>query len=70
VPKILRRFWLSLVISFLIFTAMILMSTDVMPQEYRVATDNWASIMPLAVAAACHVLYPIVLNPWLMIFSY
>ncbi|KAF5354337.1 hypothetical protein D9756_007321 [Leucocoprinus leucothites] len=32
--------------------------------------EGWAVILPLAMSAACHILFPIVLNPWLMVFSY
>jgi hypothetical protein len=55
IPKILQRFRVALVLSFL---AIGLIAAD------------WSVIFPLALTAACHILYPIVLNPWLMVFSY
>ncbi|KAH9987635.1 glycosyl transferase family group 2-domain-containing protein [Russula compacta] len=70
VPRILRRFWLSFVCSFLMFAMMIILSTDLVPLGWQVPGVYWAVIFPLAVVAGSHLLFPIVLNPWLMIFSY
>ncbi|KAH9958463.1 glycosyl transferase family group 2-domain-containing protein [Russula dissimulans] len=70
VPRILRRFWLALVISLFMFLMMIVLSTNLVPQGWQVPGYDWAVIFPLAVVAGSHLLFPIVLNPWLMIFSY
>ncbi|THH11529.1 hypothetical protein EW145_g574 [Phellinidium pouzarii] len=70
VPKILRRFWLSIIINVLLCAMMIVLSLPFMPEEWRVPSTDWAVIFPLAVTSGCHLLYPILLNPWLMIFSY
>jgi hypothetical protein len=70
VPRILRLFWLALVISFLMFVMIIVFSTDLVPSGWQVPGVDWAVIFPLAVVAGSHILFPIVLNPWLMIFSY
>ncbi|KAI9457224.1 glycosyl transferase family group 2-domain-containing protein [Lactarius psammicola] len=70
VPRILRRFWLSLVLSFLVIVMMIVFSSNLMPLAYRIPGNAWAVLFPLALVAGCHILFPIVLNPWLMIFSY
>ncbi|KAH9172535.1 glycosyl transferase family group 2-domain-containing protein [Lactarius sanguifluus] len=70
VPRILRRFWLSLVLSFLVIVMMIIFSSSLMPLAYRIPGNAWAVLFPLALVAGCHILFPIVLNPWLMIFSY
>ena len=80
VPKILRRFWLSIVVSLLIIVALVLCSGDnipgggngarVLPVGWQVPTWDWAVVFPVAVSVGCHLLYPIILNPWLMIFSY
>ncbi|EMD36045.1 hypothetical protein CERSUDRAFT_115957 [Gelatoporia subvermispora B] len=70
VPKILQRFWLVLLISFAFCVTMIIMTTDVIPTGWQIDGWDWAAIFPLAVVAGCHILYPIVLNPWFMIFSY
>lgn len=70
VPKIVRRAWLSVSLSVLLIAGMFVMASGAVPPDWRVEFTNWAVIFPLAVAAGCHILYPIVLNPWLMIFSY
>jgi hypothetical protein len=45
-------------------------ATRAVPLGWRVDGSAWAVIFPLAVSTGCHLLFPIVLNPWLMIFSY
>lgn len=70
VPKIFERFRISLAISFAAAIAMIILTTDLIPIGWRIFSWDWAVIVPLAIVAGCHILYPILLNPWLMIFSY
>ncbi|ETW75437.1 hypothetical protein HETIRDRAFT_331125 [Heterobasidion irregulare TC 32-1] len=70
VPKIMKRFWFPLLVTIILIFAMIILSTSLVPLEWRVDGSGWAVIFPLAIACGCHVLFPIVLNPWLMIFSY
>ncbi|KAH9850477.1 glycosyl transferase family group 2-domain-containing protein [Lenzites betulinus] len=70
VPKIIERFRVSLVISLAVTLAMIILTTDLVPIGWRIFSWDWAVIVPLAIVAGCHILYPILLNPWLMIFSY
>ncbi|EIW53035.1 uncharacterized protein TRAVEDRAFT_75216 [Trametes versicolor FP-101664 SS1] len=70
VPKILKRFWLALIVSLAFGVIEVLLATDVVPIGWRIFSYDWAVIMPLAIVAGCHIAYPIVLNPWLMIFSY
>ncbi|GJE95303.1 glycosyl transferase family group 2-domain-containing protein [Phanerochaete sordida] len=70
VPKIARRFWLALIAGFVISVGMILLATPAVPAGWQILGWDWAVIFPLAITVGCHVLYPIVLNPWLMIFSY
>ncbi|TDL23464.1 hypothetical protein BD410DRAFT_857631 [Rickenella mellea] len=70
VPKILKRFWLSLLVSFFLIALMVVLSTSLVPPGWRIEGVQWAVIFPLAIVAGCHILYPIILNPWLMIFSY
>ncbi|KAI0051592.1 hypothetical protein FA95DRAFT_1485075 [Auriscalpium vulgare] len=70
VPKILKRFWFPFVVSVILIAAMIVLSTSLVPYAWRVDGSAWAVIFPLAVVAGCHILFPIILNPWLMIFSY
>nr|GAT50238.1 predicted protein [Mycena chlorophos]GAT50239.1 predicted protein [Mycena chlorophos] len=70
IPKICKRFWFPLLASVIIIGGMIVASTSLVPLEWRVTGEAWGVIFPLAVVAACHILFPIVLNPWLMVFSY
>ncbi|KIP04001.1 hypothetical protein PHLGIDRAFT_94051 [Phlebiopsis gigantea 11061_1 CR5-6] len=69
-PKIVKRFWLALLISFALCALMIILTTNAVPVGWQVSGIDWAVIMPLAITAGCHILFPIVLNPWFMIFSY
>ncbi|TEB25063.1 hypothetical protein FA13DRAFT_1637964 [Coprinellus micaceus] len=70
IPKIAKRFWFPLLLSFSIIAGIIVLSTRLVPFEWRVTGEGWAVILPLALTCGCHILYPIVLNPWLMVFSY
>ncbi|EJD07746.1 uncharacterized protein FOMMEDRAFT_74790 [Fomitiporia mediterranea MF3/22] len=70
VPKILKRFWLAFGIAIILLGGMAVLSTNIVPIEWRVDSSAWAVIFPLAVVCACHILFPIVLNPYLMVFSY
>jgi cellulose synthase/poly-beta-1,6-N-acetylglucosamine synthase-like glycosyltransferase len=70
VPRILHRFWLALLVSFLAILMMIVLSTSLLPLAWRIPGSSWAVLFPLALVAGCHILFPIVLNPWLIKFSY
>ena len=70
VPRIFRRFWLSIVICIIVIAAMVILSTSLMPHDWRIPTGDWAVIFPVAICLGCHLLFPIILNPWLMCFSY
>ncbi|KAH7922289.1 hypothetical protein BV22DRAFT_666525 [Leucogyrophana mollusca] len=70
VPRIWKRFRVSLVLSLITAAGMIILSTSVVPVGWQVDSRDWAVIMPLAIVVGSHILFPIVLNPWLMIFSY
>ncbi|KAF7307706.1 Glyco-trans-2-like domain-containing protein [Mycena kentingensis (nom. inval.)] len=70
IPKICKRFWVPLLLSIIIIAGMIVASTTLVPLEWRVTGDAWGVIFPLAIVAGSHILFPIVLNPWLMVFSY
>jgi hypothetical protein len=69
VTRILRRFWLALAAGFLSFGVIAVFSTKLLPLGWQIPGSSWAVIWPLSVVAGCHILFPIVLNPWLMIFS-
>ncbi|KAJ7594440.1 glycosyl transferase family group 2-domain-containing protein [Mycena floridula] len=70
IPKIVKRFWFPLLLSFVVLAGIAICSTSLVPLEWRVSGSAWAAIFPLAVQASCHILFPIILNPWIMIFSY
>jgi len=47
VPKILKRFWLSLVISTLCIITVVVFSTNFIPPEWRIEKSSWSLILPL-----------------------
>ena len=47
VPKILKRFWLSLVVSTLSVMTVIAFATKYVPSEWRIETSSWSLILPL-----------------------
>jgi hypothetical protein len=59
VPKILKKYWFSLTLSWILIAAIIILSTPLVPIGWRVGGDGWGVIFPLAVAAGCHVLFPV-----------
>lgn len=70
VPRIWSNFKLTFCICFLCIAMMVVFTTPAIPWEWRIHGWEWALIIPLALNVGCHILLPIVLNPWLMIFSY
>jgi hypothetical protein len=70
VPKILVRFRIALICSFLVLGGMITLMLPMIPMEWKIPYTVWSIIVPLAIVVGCHILYPIVLNPYLMVFSY
>ena len=67
VPAILKRFWGTYIISFLTLAMLVVFSLPFIPLKYQVGSSAWAVIFPIATQAACHILYPIILNPWLLL---
>lgn len=59
VPKIVKRFWIALVLSVLISVMMIILTTDLIPVGWQIPGWDWAVIFPLAITVGCHVLYPV-----------
>ncbi|KAJ7025944.1 glycosyl transferase family group 2-domain-containing protein [Mycena alexandri] len=70
VPRIWQRFRLAFCVCFTIIAMMIVFSTPIVTPAWQIPGTSWAVILPLAIVAGGHILFPIVLNPWLMIFSY
>ena len=59
VPRILKRFWLTLVFGIMVAAAMVILSTDLIPLGWRIPGWDWAVIVPLALTIGCHVLWPV-----------
>ncbi|KAJ7235647.1 glycosyl transferase family group 2-domain-containing protein [Mycena haematopus] len=70
VPRIWQRFKLSFIICFAVIVMMIVMQSNAVPYQWQIPGYNWALNIPLSLVVGTHILLPIVLNPWLMIFSY
>ncbi|KAF9220634.1 hypothetical protein BS17DRAFT_739077 [Gyrodon lividus] len=70
VPRIWKRFRTTLLLCLATAAGMIILSTPLIPAGWQVDSTDWAVILPIAIVVGCHVLFPIILNPWLMIFSY
>ncbi|KAJ7659258.1 glycosyl transferase family group 2-domain-containing protein [Mycena polygramma] len=70
VPRIWQRFRMAFCICFALIAMMIVLSTPVVTPAWQIPGTSWAVILPLAIVCGGHILFPIVLNPWLMIFSY
>ncbi|KAF9220635.1 hypothetical protein BS17DRAFT_310069 [Gyrodon lividus] len=70
VPRILKRFWLAFLLSFACLAMMVIFTLDFVPPGWQIPGTYWAVIIPLGIVAVSHIIFPIVLNPWLMIFSY
>lgn len=59
VPKILRKYWFSLSVSWVLIAGMVILSTSLVPIGWRVGGSAWGVIFPLATAAGCHILFPV-----------
>uniref|UniRef100_A0A0W0F5W9 Uncharacterized protein n=1 Tax=Moniliophthora roreri TaxID=221103 RepID=A0A0W0F5W9_MONRR len=70
VPRIWKRYWPIIIAGTLTIAGMIVLSLPLIPEGWRIPGSSWAIIVPLAIVTAGHLLFPVVLNPWLMIFSY
>ncbi|KAL0568000.1 hypothetical protein V5O48_013993 [Marasmius crinis-equi] len=70
VPRIWKRYWHIILIGIVTIAGMVVLSLPFVPEGWRIPSTSWAVIVPLAIVTAGHLLFPVVLNPWLMIFSY
>ncbi|KAF9647641.1 hypothetical protein BDM02DRAFT_3169688, partial [Thelephora ganbajun] len=59
VPKILKKYWFSLTVSWALIAGMVVLSTPLIPIGWRVDGSGWGVIFPLATAAGCHILFPV-----------
>ncbi|KAJ3724459.1 glycosyl transferase family group 2-domain-containing protein [Lentinula raphanica] len=69
VPRIWKHYRHIMVLGAITIATMIVLSLDFVPESWRIPGKSWAVILPLSIVTAGHMLFPIVLNPWLMIFS-
>ncbi|KAJ7692095.1 glycosyl transferase family group 2-domain-containing protein [Mycena rosella] len=69
VPRIWQNFKLSFIICFAGIIMMIVFTSNSVPFEWQIQA-NYALTIPVCLVVGCHILLPVVLNPWLMIFSY
>ncbi|SPO34618.1 uncharacterized protein PSFLO_00089 [Pseudozyma flocculosa] len=69
VPAIFRRFWKTLLLCTILLAGIVVLSLDnVVPLEWQI--PSFFTIWPLILASSLHILYPIVLNPALLRFSF
>ena len=59
VPKMLRRYWFSWLLSWVVAAGMVVLATPLVPVEWRIGGDAWGVIFPLAVSVGCHILAPV-----------
>ncbi|WVQ83998.1 hypothetical protein IAT38_006143 [Cryptococcus sp. DSM 104549] len=67
-PAMWKRFWDIWIVSWVIIVGVALMASPLVPVGYRIT--NFTCILPIMAQACCHFLYPIVLNPWLLLFQF
>jgi hypothetical protein len=48
VPRILKRYWPTFLLCFLLIAGMIILATPLVPFEWQVTKDSWAVVIPLA----------------------
>ncbi|KAH7228014.1 glycosyl transferase family group 2-domain-containing protein [Fusarium oxysporum] len=69
VPKVLKKFRVSMTLSLLAIVGLIIMATaDFIPHYWRI--NDFVAILPMATVAGSHLLLPLALNPALMTFSW
>ncbi|PBP22111.1 hypothetical protein BUE80_DR006943 [Diplocarpon rosae] len=68
VPKVLKKFWGSMVFSLVGIAGMVVLSTDLVPDDWQIT--DFVAILPMATITASHLLLPLALNPALMTFSW
>ncbi|WZH49140.1 glycosyl transferase family group 2-domain-containing protein [Fusarium acuminatum] len=69
VPKVLKKFRVSMTLSLLAIVGLIIMATaDFIPHDWQI--NDFVAILPMATVAGSHLLLPLALNPALMTFSW
>ncbi|WVW78745.1 hypothetical protein I302_100705 [Kwoniella bestiolae CBS 10118] len=67
-PAMWKRFWDIWIVSWVMILGVAFMASPLVPPGYRIT--NFTCILPLMAQACSHFLYPIVLNPWLLLFQF
>ncbi|EIN04520.1 hypothetical protein PUNSTDRAFT_108306 [Punctularia strigosozonata HHB-11173 SS5] len=70
VPRIFKRFWFAFAVSLTFIAGIAILASPLVPADWAIPGEDWSLIMPLVISTASHILFPIVLNPSLMVFSY
>ena len=68
VPRVLRRFKVSIAFAVGAVLGMGVLGSEVVPHEWRIR--DFVAVLPMATVAGSHLLLPVVLNPALMTFSW
>ncbi|GAA5859429.1 hypothetical protein JCM8547_006817, partial [Rhodosporidiobolus lusitaniae] len=67
-PSVGKRHWLTWLLSLGTIAGVVVLSTDLLPVEWRI--EKFTVIFPLLWLCAGHALYPILLNPAIMLFRF
>lgn len=62
VPKIFKRFRVALVICVVLLAGIVVLSTSLVPLQWRIGGEGWAVIFPVVMSAGCHILFPVSLR--------
>lgn len=68
VPEIFRRHWRMFCLLGGSLLACVIMTTGLVPMGYQIA--DWVAILPLIWMTSLHILYPFVLNPYVLLFQF
>ncbi|CDU25157.1 uncharacterized protein SPSC_04991 [Sporisorium scitamineum] len=68
IPAMLRRFWHCYLVMLSFMAAVIIFSSPLVPLKWRI--EGFTVFWPPVVLISSHVLYPLVLNPWLVRFEF
>lgn len=53
------RFWFPLLVCIVLIAGIVIVSTSLVPYQWRLTGNAWAVIFPLSVVCACHILFPV-----------
>ncbi|GAA5885467.1 hypothetical protein JCM6882_009630 [Rhodosporidiobolus microsporus] len=67
-PAVLRRRWLTFLLSGITIAGVAILSTEIVPMEWRI--NAFSLMFPILVLACGHFLYPLLLNPAITLFKF